>query len=110
MFSCKKADKQSVTQHGAQLLEYFFSYKVNLLLSGDCIWAEWASWSSCAESCSDRDGSGDQSREREIETQPTGNGAPCDPNDGKDAQSCSVECPSKISCIDKNRCQLDDYI
>ena len=99
-----------MAHHGAHLMEYPCTEKVNLILLGDCIWADWASWSTCAESCGDRDGTGDQTREREIETQPTGNGAPCDPNDGKDAQSCSVECPSKISCIDKNRCHLDDYI
>ena len=54
----------------------------------------WDAWTSCGDSCSARDGTGDQTRTR-TSTAEMNLGTACVPADGNDDQSCSVECPGK---------------
>ena len=63
----------------------------------DCKWAPWGQWSSCGDDCGARDGSGQQTRTRVVETAEVGAGTPCDTaNDGSEARPCGDECPGKI--------------
>ena len=67
-----------------------------LIKTADCVWGEWESWSTCGDSCSAADGTGDQTRMREEATAAVNNGAPCNATEAEETQSCSLECPSKI--------------
>ena len=63
----------------------------------DCQWAPWDAWSSCDDSCGARDGTGAQTRTREIGIGETDGGTPCNAAvDGTDTQLCSVACPGSI--------------
>ena len=62
----------------------------------DCQWETWAAWSSCADSCSAADGTGDQTRSRTDIMDGLHGGDACVIADGSDTQSCGVECPGKL--------------
>ena len=72
-------------------------YQIKFFIkTADCVWGEWESWSTCGDSCSAADGTGDQTRMREVATEAVNNGAPCIAAEAEETQSCSLECPSKI--------------
>ena len=52
------------------------------------------SWSTCGDSCSARDGSGNQTRTRSPDTIVANGGADCTEETSED-QACTVECPGK---------------
>merc|ERR1712117_211687 len=67
------------------------------LPSEDCQWASWGSWTSCSESCSAADGTGDQRRTREIGSEAVNDGTPCNAAaDGSETRSCTDACP--VNC------------
>ena len=71
-------------------------------LSVNCQWGDWQVWSSCGDSCSAADGTGDQTRTR-TSTPAENSGTACVAADGSDTQSCSVDCPGKIKYIVKRQ-------
>jgi len=67
------------------------------LPSEDCRWASWGPWTSCSESCSAADGTGDQRRTREIGSEAVNDGTPCNAAaDGSETRSCTDACP--VNC------------
>ena len=60
----------------------------------NCEWASWGSWSGCGDSCSSRDGTGEQTRTRDKTREVANGGAEC-PETNSDDHSCTVECPGK---------------
>ena len=62
----------------------------------DCRWAPWADWSSCANTCGNRDaagltGEGEQTRTREIATEAVNDGTPCN-----QTETCTVSVPAEV--------------
>ena len=62
----------------------------------DCRWAPWGDWSSCANTCGDRDaagltGEGEQTRTREIATEAVNDGTPCN-----QTETCTVSVPAEV--------------
>ena len=53
----------------------------------DCQWAPWGPWGDCSENCS----KGSRNRTRAISVQPSFGGAPCQDNQGVDAENCNLE-------------------
>ena len=60
-------------------------------VSVDCIWGQWAEWTSCSQTC----GQGNKTRDRTIKTQAANGGITCT-GETREVQTCLVvECPSK---------------
>ena len=76
----------------------------------NCVWGEWEDWSACSESCASRDGTGDQTRAREVATEEVNGGVPCEVAEGSETQSCSVTCPGKINNSLKSDTWKDSYV
>ena len=55
---------------------------------------EWGTWSSCTDSCSARDGTGDQTRTRSPDVNALNGGVDCTDPTSED-QSCDTVCPGK---------------
>ena len=93
-----------------------YTFAVIEQFQDDCRWAPWGDWSSCANTCGNRDaagltGEGEQTRTREIATEAVNDGTPCNQTETCtvsvpaevfslkcEAQSCKKECQGKCLC------------
>ena len=73
-----------------------YTYAVIEQFPDDCRWAPWGDWSSCANTCGNRDaagltGEGEQTRTREIATEAVNDGTPCN-----QTETCTVSVPAEV--------------
>jgi len=62
----------------------------------DCVWADWAVWSTCSLTC----GGGEQIRNREIAVMPKKGGKPCDPIPKEEMIACNAHRCAIGGCTD----------
>lgn len=83
--------KISVTffgQNSGQILLFGDTFIVQILRTDvDCAYSQWTGYSACSFNCN----GGTQTRTRFVASLPTGNGAPCDPNQQTQTTSCNTQ-------------------
>ena len=75
---------------------HFYTMEVS---PDDCRWAPWDPWADCTSTCGSRDGTGNQTRTREIAIEEVNGGTPCDiageATNPDAARPCDEACPGK---------------
>eukprot|EP00928_Gymnodinium_smaydae_P045194 TRINITY_DN30156_c0_g2_i1.p1 TRINITY_DN30156_c0_g2~~TRINITY_DN30156_c0_g2_i1.p1 ORF type:complete len:1295 (+),score=233.08 TRINITY_DN30156_c0_g2_i1:148-4032(+) len=62
----------------------------------DCVWHDWAEWSSCSCKC----GGGQRSRDRMLKQTPSKGGLPCNLTDKEQVEPCNTQKCNSAPCID----------